>query len=313
MQSRFARRAAFAFGRSRPLTRLQPHGCRHATASSSSTVNPDEIEFFSKLSSQWWDERGEFAMLHRMNPARVSFVRDKIRETGLEESSSQPPRTKALSGLDVLDIGCGGGLLSECLSRLGASSTLGIDASSSNIEIAKIHSQLDRRLAGVLSYENVTSTDLVESGRVFDVVCSMEVLEHVDNPNAFLHSCANLVKPGGHLFLSTISRTPLAYLTNIFAAEHLLGIVSKGTHTYSKFIQSSELVDFFSTEVPWISTIYSGVPSRLEAEVRSMTFNPIDGRWSMAARGMEPPSQLESNYLFWVRRPNLGSEDVSTR
>lgn len=123
-------------------------------------------------------------------------------------------------------------------------------------------------------------------------------------PTDFLSSLTSSTpKPGGHLFLSTIARTPLAYMTNIFLAEDALQLVSKGTHSYSKFIKPSELVSFFTDEVPWISRLYSGTPSRVEAEIRDMAYNPLSGKWSVLPRGTSMPVGTECNYLFWVRRP----------
>jgi polyprenyldihydroxybenzoate methyltransferase/3-demethylubiquinol 3-O-methyltransferase len=183
-----------------------------------------------------------------------------------------------------------------------------------------MHANLDPDLQGKLTYCHMSTEDLVREKSKFDVVCSMEVLEHVDNPSHFLHTCAELVKvihplyswnpiitscqqPGGHLFLSTIARTPLAYLTNILLVENVLGIVSKGTHTYSKFIKPSELVDFFKKDVSWITRLYDDIPTRAEAEVRSMVFSPFRGTWTVLPRGADMPSGAACNYLFWVRRP----------
>ena len=184
------------------------------------TANPSEIAHFSRLSSQWWDEQGEFVFLHRMNPVRVQFIQQKLLEIAREQDgeSSTPP--KFLHGLDILDVGCGGGLLSEVresfprlefdlnvtyqsLSRLGAN-TLGIDASESNIEIARLHASADPKLSQ-LSYLHGTAESLLESPKRYDVVCSMEVLEHVDNPASFLSLCAELLKVG---FLSLTLHAP---------------------------------------------------------------------------------------------------------
>ncbi|KAI0047158.1 ubiquinone biosynthesis O-methyltransferase [Auriscalpium vulgare] len=270
-----------------------------------STVNAAEIAHFSRLSSLWWDEHGEFAMLHRMNPHRVDFVRAKLREVGLEEEGegwAAARGARVLSGLDVLDVGCGGGILTESLTRLGAR-TLAVDASESNVAIASLHAAADPHLAssmadGALEYRHTSSEVLAQEAKRFDVVCSMEVIEHVDNPAAFLRSCAELVKPGGHLILSTISRTPLAYLTTILFAEDLLRLVAPGTHTYAKFINPSELVDFFHRE-GWIARVE---PTRREAEVRGMVYLPWKGDWALVPRGFRS-SVAETNYLFWVRKP----------
>ncbi|KAH9166722.1 ubiquinone biosynthesis O-methyltransferase [Lactarius sanguifluus] len=248
-----------------------------------STVNDAEIAHFSRLSALWWDERGEFALLHKMNAHRMRFIREKLL---LDEPS------RALAGLDALDVGCGGGILSESLARLGAN-TLAVDASAEN----------------TLAFRHTSVEELVrEPRRRFDVVCSMEVVEHVDNPAAFVRSCAELVKPGGHLFLSTVARTPLAYLLTIVAAEKLLGLVEPGTHTFSKFINPDELVGFFAKPLvpgarPWISRTYAhGLPTRTEAEVRGIVYVPWRGDWVLAPRATTPWSS-QVNYLFWVRRP----------
>ncbi|KAF5350197.1 hypothetical protein D9758_007822 [Tetrapyrgos nigripes] len=281
-----------------------------------STVNPAEIAHFSRLSALWWDEHGEFSFLHKMNPVRMQFIREKILEIARDEqpdlSGNNPD---ILNGLDVLDVGCGGGLLSESLARLGAR-TLGIDASESNVAIARHHSTLDPRLSQNLSYRHTPAESLLSEHKQFDVVCSMEVLEHVDNPALFLSTCAELLKPSGHLFLSTISRTPLAYLLTIFLAEKVLGKVADGTHTWSKYIKPSELIEFFhkyrspsqhpEASRPWITRLYGdGVPTRTEAEVRGLVFNPLQAGWMLAPRGAW--GATECNYIFWARKPALES------
>ncbi|PCH44345.1 ubiquinone biosynthesis O-methyltransferase [Wolfiporia cocos MD-104 SS10] len=272
-------------------------------------------------------------MLHAMNPARVQFMTQKLMEMRREEdSTADVDETTVLRGLDVLDVGCGGGLLCETLTRLGAL-TLGIDASAENIGIASMHASADPALnfthsspdgsvpsrayssRGGLTYMHTAVENLLSGQHVkqFDVVCSMEVLEHVDNPGTFLRNCAALVKPGGHLFLSTIARTPLAYALTILAAEDVLRLVTPGTHTYSKFVNPSELLDFFASasslesDRPWISRLFDGVPARTEAETRGIVFVPWRGEWALVPRSA-PGAKLWSegcNYLFWVRRPLL--------
>ncbi|KAN0109640.1 ubiquinone biosynthesis O-methyltransferase [Russula decolorans] len=297
-----------------------------------STVNDDEISHFSRLSAQWWDERGEFALLHKMNPHRIRFIREKVLEvlqtqpgaattTATANTISSNPNQSLesphmMEGMDVLDVGCGGGILSESLARLGAN-TLAIDASAENIGIATRHAAADPSFArdaasastlGTLAFRHATAETLVQEPKRFDIVCSMEVVEHVDNPAGFLRSCAELVKPGGHLFLSTIARTPLSYLLSIVAAEKVLGLVEPGTHTFSKFVSPGELVDFFTKPLtpgarPWISRTYAhGLPTRLEAEVRGIVYVPWRGDWVLAPRATTPWS-TQVNYLFWVRKP----------
>ncbi|KAF7312267.1 Ubiquinone biosynthesis O-methyltransferase, mitochondrial [Mycena indigotica] len=268
---------------------------------SASTVNPAEIAHFSRLSSQWWDEKGEFSFLHQMNPVRMRFIREKL----LETARDQEPLLEegfGLRNLDVLDIGCGGGLLSESLARSGAN-TLGVDASEANISIARLHATQDPAFSSPstrLSYLHTPAEALLKESKRYDVVCSMEVLEHVDNPSTFLDTCSQLVKPGGHLFLSTISRTPLAYFLTIFMAEDVLGKVSKGTHTHSKFIRPEELTDFFRRKLHWIDQSPSQ-PPRTQAEVRGLVYNPLASNWILAPRGAY--GATAANYLFWVRKP----------
>ncbi|KAG1746543.1 S-adenosyl-L-methionine-dependent methyltransferase [Suillus paluster] len=304
-----------------------------SAAAASSTVNAAEIAHFSRLSSLWWNEHGEFSLLHRMNPVRVRYIREKLLEATFEDQGENARREMeskcaVLAGMDVLDVGCGGGLLSESLARLGAH-TLGIDASESNIGIASTHASADPQLSSSgnsFEYRHTSAEQLVKEPKRFDVVCSMEVIEHVDNPVAFLSACAQLVKPGGHLFLSTIARTPLSYFLTILAAEHVLRKVAVGTHTYSKFINPSELISFFQTyrsspsssstptnsgEIgsggsprPWITRTYAhGLPTRLEAEVRGIVYIPWSGEWKLMPRSSTSWGAAECNYLFWVRRP----------
>ncbi|OAX37956.1 ubiquinone biosynthesis O-methyltransferase [Rhizopogon vinicolor AM-OR11-026] len=324
----------------RQTTRLShffPQNARRfqSAAATSSTINAAEIAHFSRLSSSWWDERGELAMLHRMNPVRVRYIREKLLESTFEDHGEDArremeSRREVLKGMDVLDVGCGGGLLSESLARLGAR-TLGIDASESNVGIALTHASVDPQLSSSgsgnsLEYRHASAEQLVKEPKRFDVVCSMEVIEHVDNPLAFLSACAQLVKPGGHLFLSTIARTPLSYFLTILAAEHILHEVAVGTHTYSKFIDPSELISFFqsyrpspsspgtptdsgdmgsgASPRPWITRTYAhGLPTRLEAEVRGIVYIPWTGEWKLMSRSSTPWGAAQCNYLFWVRRP----------
>lgn len=268
-----------------------------------------------------------------MNPVRVRYIREKLLEATCEDQGEDARREleskcAVLTGMDVLDVGCGGGLLSESLARLGAR-TLGIDASESNIGIASAHASGDPQLSSSgnsLEYRHTSAEQLVKEPKRFDVVCSMEVIEHVDNPVAFLSACAQLVKPGGHLFLSTIARTPLSYALTIMAAEHILQKVAVGTHTYSKFINPSELISFFQTyrsspssfsvptdsghigsdasRRPWITRTYAhGLPTRSEAEVRGIVYIPLSGEWKLMSRSSTLWGAVECNYLFWVRRP----------
>ncbi|UTT91941.1 hypothetical protein NDA17_006762 [Ustilago hordei] len=299
-----------------------------------SSVHASEIEHFSRLSSKWWDEHGEFGLLHAMNPARIQFLREKLDEVWgyelakrqVEErrghtttTSSATPnaaraplenigKTQFLSGLDVADIGCGGGLLSESLARLGARTT-GVDASHSNIGIATTHAARDPLLSRPhplgrqsLTYLHTTAEDLVAQGQTFDVVCAMEVLEHVNGPADFLRSLDKLVKPGGHLFMSTIARTPLSWFLTIFMAEEVLRLVTPGTHTHHQYINPKELVDFFQNDLKWYGP-GTELPQRLHFEVRGTAYLPWKATWTLAASNTSLPATQECNYFFWARTP----------
>ncbi|EJU03814.1 3-demethylubiquinone-9 3-methyltransferase [Dacryopinax primogenitus] len=279
-------------------TRLFRHFATNAESLASPTVDPIEIEHFSKLSAQWWDEHGELKMLHRMNPPRVAWLKEKIAELRDLEGEPSSPSWKALGGLRILDIGCGGGLLSESLARLGASVT-GVDAAASNIAIARIHQSHDHSLNNLV-YRHAAVETLAVEGQQYDAVCAMEVLEHVDEPKNFLKSCAEVIKPGGHLFLSTISRTPFAHLLTIAIAENTLHLVSPGTHNYDKFIRPSELIKFFK-DLGWLTGTYEDRPNAQEAEVRGIMYFPGNGDWQLSNRGSSWGEQC--NYLFWARKP----------
>ncbi|KAH6915992.1 3-demethylubiquinone-9 3-methyltransferase [Coprinopsis sp. MPI-PUGE-AT-0042] len=318
MSLRFLSRAASA--RSSPIR--QTSGIRrflHGPTSNqgnagATTVNADEISHFSRLSSEWWDERGEFSFLHRMNPVRVRFIQEKLAEIATDDSESGElvnPAT-VLRGLDVLDVGCGGGLLSESLARLGANTT-GIDASEANIGIASLHAAADPRLrtSSNPKYQNITTDELLSQThptKQYDVVASLEVIEHVDNPAHFLDTCCKLVKPGGHLFLSTIARNPLAYGLTIMMAEHVLRKVSVGTHTYNKFINPEELIEFFQNypdggtkSEKWVSPDATNYLPRHQVEIKGMIYNPLTGTWSLGPRNALTAARC--NYIMWIRKP----------
>lgn len=245
----------------------------------------------------------------------MRFIREKLLEVAQDDQPTfnEPSSASLLKGLDVLDVGCGGGLLSESLARLGAN-TLGVDASGANISIAKLHAAQDPQLVQPesLSYLHTPAEALLASPKRYDVVCSMEVLEHVDNPPAFLDTCAQLVKPGGHLFLSTISRTPLAYFLTIFMAENVLRKVASGTHTHSKFVRPEELTAFFrsypNAKLPWVAA-GRGSPTRTQAEVRGLVYNPLKACWMLAPR--DAWGAAECNYIFWVRKPAILEEQAA--
>ncbi|MBS0537694.1 MAG: bifunctional 2-polyprenyl-6-hydroxyphenol methylase/3-demethylubiquinol 3-O-methyltransferase UbiG, partial [Proteobacteria bacterium] len=198
------------------------------------TVDPAEIERFSRIAEEWWDPAGKFAPLHRLNPVRIGFLRDRAAAHWRRDALSGQP----LEGLDLLDIGCGGGLLCEPMARLGARVT-GIDAAERNIATAAAHAA-GQGLA--IDYRATTAEALAADGRQYDVVLALEIVEHVADVDLFLATCGSLVKPGGLLFLSTLNRTAKAWALAIAGAEYVLRWLPRGTHDWKKFLKPSEAV-----------------------------------------------------------------------
>ncbi|KAF9134185.1 Hexaprenyldihydroxybenzoate methyltransferase, mitochondrial [Mortierella sp. 14UC] len=286
------------------------------------TVNKDEIAKFAAMSDEWWAPQGPFKMLHLMNPTRIRYIRNRLQASGAlsknggafggvkgEEDKFSRGRFP-LQGLSILDVGCGGGLLAEALARLGAKVT-GLDASVENIQMARIHAIKDPLLngsgvaPGSLEYRHQTAEQLLEQGHQFDVVCSMEVIEHVENPAGFLKVLGQLVKPEGDLILSTISRTPFSYFLTILCAEHLMRMVPVGTHHWSKYINPDEL--------------QTGVETLSDCRVlniQGIGFNPLSGQWELTRSRdgesskeggllglMGPPLAEASNYFLAAKKP----------
>lgn len=198
-----------------------------------STVDPAEIEKFASMAEAWWDPKGKFRPLHQLNPVRLRFIRDRATaHFGRPAETAQP-----LAGLTLLDVGCGGGLLTEPLARLGAAAT-GADATMRNIEVARLHAE---QMGVQVTYLPCAAEDLVASGQRFDIVLAMEIIEHVADVDAFLGALSRLVKPGGILFMATMSRTAKSYLMAIIGAEYVLRWLPRGTHDWDRFIRPSEL------------------------------------------------------------------------
>ena len=186
-------------------------------------IDPEEIRKFEKIANSWWDKDGEFKPLHQINPLRVKFIQERT----------------ALVGKEVLDIGCGGGILCEALSELGANVT-GIDVSEKIINIAKIHGE---KINSKVKYKQISASELIDQGKLdsFDVITCLEMLEHVPNPWETIRNCSSLLKQDGDIFFSTINRNPRSYLFAIIGAEYVLDLLPRGTHDYQKFIKPSEL------------------------------------------------------------------------
>ncbi|KAI4891536.1 hypothetical protein NFI96_021546 [Prochilodus magdalenae] len=232
---------------------------------SHSTVDPAEVRKFQALASRWWDEQGEFGALHAMNELRVPFIRDNLLNVHSLGRMGSP-----LSGLRILDVGCGGGLLTEPLARLGAS-VLGIDPVQDSVRIAELHLSHDPALGGRVQYRASSLEELVEEGEEnegFHAVLASEVLEHLADLNTFIDCCHHVLKPGGSLFITTINRTQLSYVLGIVLAEMVLGIVPRGTHDWEKFISPVEL-----------ETMLESTGFTVEC-IRGMLYNPVSGAWS---------------------------------
>lgn len=206
---------------------------RGRPTNSRSTIDLAEVEKFAAMAESWWDPAGKFRPLHRLNPVRISYIRDKVSA----HVGADPEKPQPLDSLDLLDIGCGGGLLSEPMARLGATVT-GVDATPRNIEVARLHAE---QTGTKITYLNCAAEDLVAQERQFDIVLAMEIIEHVADVDAFLGACSKLLKPNGLLFLATMSRTVKSYAMAIVGAEYVLKWLPKGTHDWNRFIRPSEM------------------------------------------------------------------------
>ncbi|WP_417320777.1 bifunctional 2-polyprenyl-6-hydroxyphenol methylase/3-demethylubiquinol 3-O-methyltransferase UbiG [Emcibacter sp.] len=225
------------------------------------SVDPEEIANFSAMAATWWDPDGPFRPLHKMNPVRLEFIKASL----CRHFDRDVTATDALKGLRILDIGCGGGLLCEPLTRLGAT-MVGADASEKNIGTARAHaadSGLD------IDYRHITAEELAEAGEKFDAILNMEVIEHVADIPSFLTACHNLLKDGGCMTLSTLNRTAKSWLMAIAGAEYILRWLPVGTHDWQKFLKPSELSR---------SLRDSGFKT---LDIKGMVFHPISGIWSL--------------------------------
>lgn len=241
------------------------------------TVDDGEIAKFAAMAEEWWDPAGKFRPLHRLNPVRLEFLRDRIADRFGRDTRADRP----LAGLTILDVGCGGGLLCEPMARLGAAVT-GIDAGEGNVEIARAHAGA---MGLSIDYRFAAAADLAEAGRAFDVVLNMEVIEHVADRDAFLGDCARLVRPGGLMFLATLNRTPKAYLLAIVGAEYVLRWLPRGTHAWRRFVRPSEMAASLRS-VGMTMTELTGV-----------AYDPLHDRWRIA------PHDLDVNYMAVAAKP----------
>jgi 2-polyprenyl-6-hydroxyphenyl methylase/3-demethylubiquinone-9 3-methyltransferase len=241
------------------------------------TIDPAEIAKFEAMAADWWDPTGKFKPLHMLNPTRLDYITTQI-AAEFDRDLNAP---KPFAGLRLLDIGCGGGLLSEPMARLGAE-VVGADAAPRNIPVAQIHAEqsgLD------IDYRHVTAEALAADGEQFDVVLNMEVVEHVADPLGYLTACHDLLKPGGLMICSTINRNPKSFAVAIVGAEWVMRWLPKGTHDWKKFFTPAELQDLFRQ---------AGLEPQ---DATGFVFNPITWSWSLSDR------DLSVNYVTASTRP----------
>lgn len=246
---------------------------------SSTTIDPDEVSKFEAIAAEWWDPLGKFKPLHKFNPVRLGLIRDEICEHFGRDRFDRKP----LEGIRLLDIGCGGGLVSEPMARLGASVT-GIDAAEGNIKTAMVHAEQSRL---DIDYRNTSAEDLLASGEdPFDVVLNLEVVEHVADVELFLNTSAGLLKPGGLMALATLNRTLKAAATAVFAAEYILRWLPRGTHDPRKFVKPEEARHHLEA---------AGLTITAE---RGLTYLPLLDGWRVG-------SDLSVNYMLFAERPSV--------
>jgi 2-polyprenyl-6-hydroxyphenyl methylase/3-demethylubiquinone-9 3-methyltransferase len=245
------------------------------TRMASNSVDPREVEQFARMAATWWDPRGPMAPLHKLNPVRLAYIRDRA----AERFGRDPKLLGCLKGLRMLDIGCGAGILSEPLARLGAD-LVGVDPAAENIEAARVHAA-DGGVA--VDYRATTAEALAEAGERFDVVLAMEVVEHVVDVPAFVATCASMVRPGGLLMMATLNRTLKSFALAIVGAEYVLRWVPRGTHQWDKFVKPGEL-----------ETAIEAAGLQVIGE-RGVIYNPLADRWQLS-------SDMDVNYMLAAAR-----------
>jgi len=233
-----------------------------ASARTADRIDAAEVARFDALAREWWDEKGPMRPLHQINPVRLAFLREHI----CAHFDRDPARLNALDGLTVLDIGCGGGLLSEPMARMGARVT-GVEPAGNNLAVARAHA-VEQGLE--IEYLDCLAEDLAAQGRSFDVVLAMEVIEHVPDVQAFIDTAAALVRPGGFFGGSTLNRTKRSFALAIIGAEYLLRWLPVGTHRWEKFVRPDEFSDSLRT---------AGL---IPHDPRGLVYNPLSDRWSLA-------------------------------
>lgn len=245
------------------------------SAGNTSTIDPEDVAKFSTIAEEWWDPEGKFKPLHRFNPIRLRYIRDRL----CAHFDRNPSSLRPFDGLRILDVGCGGGLVSEPLARMGATVT-GIDASEKNTVTAQVHaakSGLD------IDYKTTTVEELAAGGEIFDAVISLEVVEHVANVELFLNSCTKLMGVNSAILIATLNRTPKSFAFGIVAAEYILRWLPRGTHDWRKFVRPSELANVLR-------------PNRVFIEdISGLTLNAFTHEWSFS-------NDVSVNYIMFGRK-----------
>ncbi|WP_245728454.1 bifunctional 2-polyprenyl-6-hydroxyphenol methylase/3-demethylubiquinol 3-O-methyltransferase UbiG [Oceanicella actignis] len=241
------------------------------------TVDPAEVAKFEAMAAEWWDPNGKFKPLHMLNPCRLDYAVAQI----AAQHGRDPDAPRPFEGLRILDIGCGGGLLSEPMARLGAQ-VVGADAAERNIPVARLHA---RRMGLEIDYRHTTAEALAAAGERFDAILNMEVVEHVPDPQAYLDACATLLRPGGVMICSTINRNPKSFLFAIIGAEHVMRWLPRGTHEWSRFITPDELAAHLSR---------AGLQL---VDRKGFVFDPLRWSWSISER------DLSVNYVTASVKP----------
>jgi len=247
------------------------------------TVDIDEVERFSALAAEWWNPNGKFRPLHKFNPVRLAYIRDQV----AAHFGRDPHAAKPFDGLRILDIGCGGGLLCEPMARLGAK-VVGVDASQTNIEVARLHAA-ESRVS--IDYRAGTAEELADAGETFDVILNMEVVEHVADVGFFVDKCAQMVRPGGIMFVATINRTLKALGLAIFGAEYVLRWLPRGTHEYSKLVRPDELEKALNAADMHI------------IDRTGVSYNPLADRWQRSR-------DLDVNYMVLAQKSAIDGAGI---
>ena len=247
------------------------------TTASASTIDADEVARFERMAKTWWDERGPMAPLHKFNPVRLAYIRDQA----AAHFNRDPKQAGCLRGLRILDIGCGGGILSEPLARLGAS-MVGADPATANIEVARSHA-VQEGLS--IDYRDATAESLADAGERFDIVLAMEVVEHVTDVDLFVRRCGEMVMPGGMMVAATLNRTMKSFALAIVGAEYILRWLPRGTHRWDKFVTPDEL-----------EMAMSHADLRVVDE-RGVIYNLLSDAWQLS-------DDMDVNYMLTAAKSN---------